>query len=113
MTFNSEQIIQEIHQEFEQLLDFVTNDAAYQVTADQMERGLFSRLLQLGRQLLQLFFVLRSQHSARQTATTAQGDSVPYHQDRKRNYRSIFGWLSGGPTSTKRRSGVRCRWMPN
>jgi hypothetical protein len=91
MTFNSAPIIQEIHEEFEQMIDLVTNDAAYQATADQMERDLFTRLLKLGQQLLRLFFVLRAQHSSRDTATTARGDSLPYHQDRKRNYLSIFG----------------------
>ncbi len=91
MTFNSEQIIQEVHAEFEQMLDFVTNDAAYPATADQMERGVFTRLLKLGRQLLLLFFVLRSNHSSRETFTTVAGDYLPYHQDRKRNYLSIFG----------------------
>jgi hypothetical protein len=93
MTFNSEQIIQEIHEEFEQMIDFVTNDAAYQATADQMERGLFTRLLKLGQQLLRLFFMLRSKHSSRDTATTAKGDCIPYHQDRKRHYLSIFGQI--------------------
>jgi hypothetical protein len=91
MTFNSEQIIQEIHLEFEQMIDLVTNDAAQQATADQMERGLFTQLLKLGRQLLLLFFVLRSQQSQRQEATTAEGERLPYHQDRKRDYLSIFG----------------------
>lgn len=91
MTFNSQQIIQEIRGEFEQMLEFVTNDAAYQATADQMERGLFRRLLNLGRQLLQLFFMLRSEHSSRETVTTAEGTRLPYHQDRKREYLSIFG----------------------
>jgi hypothetical protein len=91
MTFNSEQIIQEIHAEFEQMLDLVTNDAAQQATADQMERGLFTQLLRLGRQLLLLFFVLRSQQSQRRETTTAEGERLPYHQDRKRDYLSIFG----------------------
>jgi len=92
MTFNSGQIIQEIHEEFEQMIDFVTNDAAYQATADQMERGLFTRLLKLGQQRLRLLFMLRSQHSSRDTATTAKGDCLPYHQDRKRNYLSVNVW---------------------
>ena len=91
MAFNSKKIIQEIHEEFEQMIDLVTKDTAYHATADQMERELFTRLLKLGQQLLRLFFVLRSQHSSRDTVTTAKGDSLPYYQDRKRNYFSIFG----------------------
>lgn len=91
MTFNSSQIIQGIREEFEQMLDFVTNDTAYQATADQMERGLFTRLLQLGRQLLLLFFILRSENSSREMVTTAEGIGLSYLQDRKRDYFSIFG----------------------
>ncbi len=93
MTFNSEQIIQEIRQEFEHMLDYVTNEAAYRATADQMERGLFTQLLKLGWRLLLLFFTLRSQQSSRETFTTPEGISLPYHRDTKRDYVSIFGKL--------------------
>ena len=93
MEFNSTEIIQEIHKEFAQMLDYVTNEAAYQASADQIERGLFKQLLQLGRQLLLLFFTLRSQQSSRATFTIAAGISLPYHRDTKRDYVSIFGKL--------------------
>jgi hypothetical protein len=94
MTFNSEQIIQEVRAEFEHMIDYVTNDAAYQATADQMERGLFARLLALGKQLLSLFFALRSERSSRDTYITEKGTELPYHADRKRNYLSIFGKIA-------------------
>jgi hypothetical protein len=93
MTFNSESIIQEIHQEFKEMLDYVTNEAAYHATADQIERGVFRRLLQLGQQLLQLFFILRSQQSSRAPYLRADGQRLPYHRDTKRHYMSIFGKL--------------------
>jgi hypothetical protein len=93
MTIHSTQIIQEVRAEFEQMLDFVTNDAAYQTTADQMERGIFQRLLRLGRQLLLLFFTLRSQQSSRAPVTTRAGVCLPYHRDTQRTYVSIFGEL--------------------
>lgn len=93
MAFNSEQIIQEVRQEFEHMLDYVTNEAAYRATADQMERGVFTRLLKLGWRLLLLFFTLRSQQSSRETYTTAVGECLPYHRDTKRDYLSIFGKL--------------------
>ncbi len=93
MTFNSEEIIQEVRKEFEQMLDYVSNEAAYQATADQMERGLFARLLKLGWQLLLLFFTLRSQQSSREPFTLAEGDCLTYHRDTKRDYLSIFGKL--------------------
>ena len=91
MTFNSDQIIQEIYAEFEQMIDFVTNEAAYTATADQIERGLFRRLLRMGYQLLLLFFTMRSQMSTRDRWVTSDGEHLPYHRDSKRNYVSIFG----------------------
>ena len=109
MTFNSEQIIQEVHAEFEQMIDYVTNEAAYQATADQMERGIFTRLLALGKQLLTLFFTLRSQHSSRETHVTEEGAALPYHQDSKRNYHSIFGKIAVyRPYFYKRQVGSAC-----
>jgi len=91
MTFNSTQIIHEVHAEFEQMIDFVTNEAAGTATADQIERGLFSRLLALGARLLLLFFAQQSQNSTRDTFTTPEGACLPYHRDSKRTYLSVFG----------------------
>ena len=65
MTSNSPEIIQDIRAEFEIMLEYVTGEQAHQATADQMERGLFKRLLSLGAKLLTLFFVIRSQASTR------------------------------------------------
>ena len=42
MTSNSQTIIQDIRQEFEMLIEFVTGEQAQKVTTDQMERSLFS-----------------------------------------------------------------------
>ena len=91
MTANSQTIIQDIRQEFEMLLEFVTGEQAQKVTADQMERSLFSLLLALGTKLLQLFFVGRSEGCSREPIETAKGEKLPYERDRKRDYFSIFG----------------------
>lgn len=91
MTSNSQTIIQDIRQEFEMLLEFVTGEQAQKVTADQMERSLFSLLLALGAKLLQLFFVVRAEGCCREPIQTAQGQKLPYDRDRKRDYFSIFG----------------------
>jgi hypothetical protein len=48
MTFNSQEIIQDIRAEFENLLDFVSGEEARTAKADQIERGLFKMLLNLG-----------------------------------------------------------------
>ena len=91
MTFNSETIIQEIRQEFTMLIEYVINESAQQATAYEIERGVFRWLLQLGAQLLHLFFVSRAQHSSRAPVTIAEGVTVPYHSEKKRDYHSVFG----------------------
>ncbi|MGD9093001.1 MAG: ISKra4 family transposase [Anaerolineales bacterium] len=93
MTFNSTEIIQDIRTDFEQMLDFVMGEEARTATADQIERGLFSLLLSLGAKLLGLFFVMRSQACARGKHQGAEGCELPYQQDKKRDYYSIFGKL--------------------
>jgi hypothetical protein len=91
MTFNSENIVQEIRAEFEMLLDFVTGAEAQTATADRIERGLFKRLLDLGAKLLLLFFVVRAQNCSREPLQMKDGQELPYHYERKRTYFSIFG----------------------
>jgi len=66
MTFNSQTIIPEIRAEFNSLIEFVTNEQALTATANQIEQGLFRRLLCLGAKLLTLFFVTRSQACSRE-----------------------------------------------
>jgi hypothetical protein len=91
MTSNSQEIIQEVHKEFDMLLEFVTGEQARTATADQIEHGLFKLLLSLGAKLLTLFFVTRSQACSREPLQTQEGRTLPYHEDRKRIYFSIFG----------------------
>jgi hypothetical protein len=91
MTFNSENIIQEIRAEFEMVLEFVTGAEAQIATADHIERKLFRRLLDLGAKLLLLFFVIRAQNCPRQPLLTEDGQVLYYHDERERTYFSIFG----------------------
>ena len=93
MTFNSTEIIHDIRTDFEQMLDDVMGEEARTATADQIERGLFSLLLSLGAKLLGLFFVMRSQACARGKYPSEDGCELPYQQDKKRDYYSIFGKL--------------------
>jgi hypothetical protein len=93
MTSNPEMIIQDVRQEFEMLLDFVTGEQAHQATADQIERGLFKLLLAMGAKLLRLFFVIRSEACSRDPIERATGATLPYQRDTKRTYYSIFGKL--------------------
>jgi hypothetical protein len=93
MTSNPQTIIQDIRQEFEMLLDFVTGEQAQKATAAQIERGLFKLLLAVGAKLLMLFFVMRCEACSRESIQTAAGQSLPYQRDTKRTYYSIFGKL--------------------
>mgnify|MGYP001579761907 CR=1 FL=1 len=94
MTFNSQEIIQDIRAQFEHMLDFVTGGQARTATADHIESGLFKMLLSMGAKLLQLFFVMRSQACSRQAIQTETGQELPYHRDTPREYFSIFGKVS-------------------
>ncbi len=91
MTSNSEEIIQEVREQFEHLLDFVTGEQAKTATADHVERGIFKLLVILGASLLRLFFVMRSRASSRQSLRSETGQELPYHRDTARQYFSIFG----------------------
>jgi hypothetical protein len=91
MTFNSQEIIQDVRAQFEHMLDFVTGEQARTASADHIERGLFKLLLSMGAKLLQLFFVMRSQASSRQVLQTETGQELPYHRDTPCKYFSIFG----------------------
>ena len=94
MASNTEEIIQDVRTQFEDLLEFVTGEKAQTATADHIERGLFKLLVALGYSLLQLFFVMRSKASSRQALRTSDNQVLPYHRDTVRHYYSIFGKLS-------------------
>ena len=94
MPSNSQTIIQDIRQEFEMLLEFVTSEQAKQASADQVERSLFKLVLVLGAKLLTLFFVIRSEVCSRETIQTSDGRRLPYQHDSRRYYFSIFGKLA-------------------
>lgn len=89
---HTEQIVHELHAEFESMLDYVKSSG--RATADQVERGLFRRLLNLGARLMLLFFALRSEHAARDTHQKAKGIVLPYLAERRRQYFSVFGKLA-------------------
>jgi hypothetical protein len=89
---HTEQIVQELHAEFESMLDYVKSSG--RASADQVERSLFRRLLNLGARLMLLFFALRSEQAARDTHQKVRGVMLPYLAERRRQYFSIFGKLA-------------------
>lgn len=91
MTFNSQEIIQDIHKDFENMLEYVTGEQARTATADATERGLFKMLMEMGFKLLTLFFIMRSQATSRKPLKMADGAEWVCHRDMQRTYFSIFG----------------------
>ncbi len=94
MASNSTDIIQDVRAEFDMLLDFVTGEKARISTVDQVERGLFKLLLQLGAQLLHLFFVMRTESFSHEPLEVEDGQRLSYDSEKKRTYFSVFGKLA-------------------
>lgn len=92
MTDNTESLVQELHAEFESMVSYVQESR--KATADQMERGLFRRLLSLGMRLMLLFFALRSAAAVSDEHQLASGEALPYQSEHRRQYFSIFGKLA-------------------
>lgn len=89
MSNNSQEIVQNIRQEFEFMLQYVYESETR--TADEVERNLFAQLLGLGSQLMLLFFRMRANQYGHNPLTTEAGEELPYHSEKKRTYFSIFG----------------------
>ncbi len=89
---HADAIVQELHAEFESMLSYVKD--SHHATADQVERRLFQRLLDLGARLMLLFFALRSETALRGEYQTAAGARLPYWAEHRRQYFSIFGKLA-------------------
>ena len=70
MSHNADAIVQELHAEFESMLSYVKD--SHTATADQIERGLFRRLLNLGARLMVLFFTLRLRDGSARELSDAQ-----------------------------------------
>lgn len=92
MSHNPDAIVQELHAEFESMLNYVKDSRT--ATADQVERGLFKRLLSLGARLMLWFFALRTAAAPRGEHQLANGATLPYRTEHRRHYFSIFGKLA-------------------
>ena len=92
MSARSLEIVQQVRDEFEELLSFVLEASQKTVPdADCMERSLFLRLFALGCQLLRLYFTKQNQLIAPETVVGKDQQPVPWHSDKERSYLSIFG----------------------
>jgi hypothetical protein len=89
MSFNTEEIVQEIRSGFESMIAEVKGSR--ETTADAVERELFRRLLDLGAQLMQLFFTLRAEAYPRTPIKTVAEETLSYWGDKQCRYYSVFG----------------------
>ena len=93
MPSNAEPIVQQIRDEMQSLISYVTGPEAASQTAYTVELTLFGRLLALGAMLLRLFFLSRV--AVRPAAPHApDGTILTYHDQRETTYFSVFGKLT-------------------
>jgi hypothetical protein len=91
MASNSDEIVQQVQDDFQNLLAYVTGPDARAQTAYTVELTLFRRLLALGAALLRLFFVTRAAVRPAEPVTTPDGTRLTYHDQRPTTYYSVFG----------------------
>jgi hypothetical protein len=90
MSSNSVRIVHQLHREFQGLVEYVTGEARIQ-TAYEVELTLFRRLLELGAQLLRLFFVHRAAVRPDEPVYAPDGTRLKYQSLRQTTYYSVFG----------------------
>lgn len=83
--------VQQIQQDFQDLIAYVTGPDTRAATAYTVEHTLFRRLLALGAALLRLFFLTRAAAPHPATVRAPDGALLPYHDRRVRTYYSVFG----------------------
>jgi hypothetical protein len=91
MTSNPEPIVQQLQQEFQNLLAYVTAPDTRSQTAYTVELTLFRRLLALGAALLRLFFITRAAGRPAEPVIAPDGTRLTYHDQRPTTYYSVFG----------------------
>jgi hypothetical protein len=91
MASNSAQIVQQIHQDFKNLIEYVTDEKSQSHTAYEVELTLFRQLLTLGAQLLRLFFVQRASVRPSEPVSAPDGTRLRYQEKRPTTYFSVFG----------------------
>jgi hypothetical protein len=91
MTSNPESIVQQVQDEVQDLLTYVTGPGARSEMAYTVELTLFRRLLALGAALLRLFFVTRAAVRPVEPVIAPDGAHLTYHDQRPTSYYSVFG----------------------
>jgi hypothetical protein len=94
MTFNTTSIAEKIREDVESLIALTSGEDDEKLSAYEVEDKLWWSLLNLGLQLLTLFFLSQHQQEAKSQALEIDGESYVYVGTRKRSYWSIFGKLT-------------------
>ena len=94
MAFNTTSIAEKIREDVEHLIALTSGAGEEKLTAYEIEDRLWWSLLNLGLQLLTLFFVSQHQQEARSQMVEINGESYAYVGRRERSYWSIFGKLT-------------------
>ena len=94
MSSNPTAIVHQVTQNFQELIEFVTNAESKNRTAYEVELTLFRSLLALGADLLQLFFVQRAAERPEEPFYGPDGTRLGYHSLRRTTYFSVFGKVS-------------------
>jgi hypothetical protein len=91
MSSNPTQIVHQLKQDFQALIEFVTNAESKTRTAYEVELTLFRSLLALGADLLRLFFVQRAAEPPQEPVYEPDGTTLSDHSMRRTTYFSVFG----------------------
>jgi hypothetical protein len=91
MSFNADSIAEEVRKGIEALIGMASGEEGGAMSADQMERQMWWQLLEVGRQLMQLFFAARSRAEEAKRVVEREGEEYPYKGQRERDYLSVFG----------------------
>lgn len=86
-------IVRQAQNEFDELLQFVLQDSKNS-QVNEIERGIWHRLLQIGYLLLKCYFQLRCQQYGREPLLTDTGVETPFWTEKTRGFYSIFGKLN-------------------
>ncbi len=91
MTPNADTSVQQIQQDFQALIAYVTGPETRTATAYTVELTLFRRLLAVGAALLRVFFQTRAAARPAGPVHAPDGTALAYHDCRPTTYYSVFG----------------------
>ncbi len=91
MTSNVDLSVQQMQQDFQALIAYVTGPETHTATAYTVELTLFRRLVALGAALLRVFFQTRAAERPAGPVHAPDGTPLGYHDRRFITYYSVFG----------------------